>query len=252
MTPDNAIASYCTPYPRLTYDLALLLPKCVSLSYFSNNAIASYCTPYPRLTYDLALPFPECVSLLAPDNAIALHNKAMLKQYKHNPPHLFMDNTYYFITSSTLYKKKLFATEKSRLDLSNTIKDILISYDYKLIGWVVLSNHYHLLCKSKIGEFIPGILRKIHSKSAIRINKSTNTSGKVWFNYWDKCIRNEESLYRHLNYIHLNPVKHGFVTQPQEYGFSSYNEYLTAKGEDWLLNMFTKYPVIDFMKNDDF
>ena len=190
--------------------------------------------------------------MLAPDNAIALHNKAMLKQYKHNPPHLFMDNTYYFITSSTLYKKKLFATEKSRLDLSNTIKDILISYDYKLIGWVVLSNHYHLLCKSKIGEFIPGILRKIHSKSAIRINKSTNTSGKVWFNYWDKCIRNEESLYRHLNYIHLNPVKHGFVTQPQEYGFSSYNEYLTAKGEDWLLNMFTKYPVIDFMKNDDF
>ena len=178
----------------MTLDNVYFFPECVSLSYLSDNAIApterdfrytptSYCTPYPRLTYDLSLPFPECVSLLTPDNAIALHNKAMLKQYKHNPPHLFMDNTYYFITSSTLYKKKLFATEKSRLDLSNIIKDILTSYDYKLIGWVVLSNHYHLLCKSKIGEFISGILRKIHSKSAIRINKSTNTSRKVWFNY---------------------------------------------------------------------
>jgi putative transposase len=179
-------------------------------------------------------------------------NGPSLKKYKHNPPHLYLDNTYYFITSSTLYKKKLFTTEESRLNLTNIIKDIFLSYNYNLIGWVILFNHYHLLFKSKIGIFIPQILRKIHSKSAVWINKSLNTSGKVWYNYWDKCIRNEKSLYKHLNYIHLNPVKHGIVKQPQKYRFSSYNEYLTTKGEDWILDMFIRYPVVDFMKNDDY
>ncbi len=40
---------------------------------------------------------------------------------------------------------------------------------------------------------------------------------------------------RHLDYIHFNPVKHGYVTQPAAYAYSSFSEWVN-KGvytPDW-------------------
>ncbi len=179
-------------------------------------------------------------------------DEPILKKYKHNPSHLYMDDTYYFLTSATLYKKKIFLKKELRHLLIDIIKEMFAFYNYSLIGWVILYNHYHLLFKSRTGNNIPELFRKIHSKSAVRINKSLNTSGRIWYNYWDECIRNEPSLYTHLNYIHLNPVKHAIVKQPQEYEFSSYHEYLKVKGEEWMVDLLRKFPVIDFMKGDYF
>lgn len=126
-------------------------------------------------------------------------------------------------------------------------------YEYQLFGWVILPNHYHLLFKSKLGRVLPDVMRKVHSKSAVHIKKHIEnpTRIRIWYNYWDSCIRDERSLYMHLNYIHQNPVKHGLVKNPVDYEFSSYREYLKLNGEQWLLDIFRKYPVMDFMKYDD-
>jgi putative transposase len=42
-------------------------------------------------------------------------------------------------------------------------------------------------------------------------------------------------LERHINYIHFNPVKHGFVTRVCDWPLSSFHRYVT-RGElplDW-------------------
>jgi putative transposase len=35
-------------------------------------------------------------------------------------------------------------------------------------------------------------------------------------------IRDEEDWRRHIDYIHYNPVKHGFVTRPSDWPHSSF------------------------------
>jgi REP-associated tyrosine transposase len=52
-------------------------------------------------------------------------------------------------------------------------------------------------------------------------------------------------------YIHYNPVKHGYVTRIEDWPFSSSHHYLQAKGQDWLMDAFQRYPVIEF-QHDDF
>jgi len=47
--------------------------------------------------------------------------------------------------------------------------------------------------------------------------------------YWEHLIRNEDDLNRHLDYIHYNPVKHGYVSLPQEWKNSSIHKFI-AKG----------------------
>ena len=49
---------------------------------------------------------------------------------------------------------------------------------------------------------------------------------KVWWNYWDTCIRSESDYYTRLRYVFWNPVKHGLVSAPEEYTFSNYQEFL--------------------------
>jgi putative transposase len=36
--------------------------------------------------------------------------------------------------------------------------------------------------------------------------------GRMWQNrFWDHIIGDQEDLNRHIDYVHFNPVKHGYV-----------------------------------------
>ena len=47
--------------------------------------------------------------------------------------------------------------------------------------------------------------------------------------YWEHVIRNEKDYQRHMDYIHYNPVKHGYVDDPRDWPFSSLR-LLIARG----------------------
>lgn len=59
-------------------------------------------------------------------------------------------------------------------------------------------------------------------------------SGRVWQNgFWDHIIRDEEDLKRHMDYIHFNPVKHGYVCRAHEFRYSSIHNYREFYPSDW-------------------
>lgn len=71
-------------------------------------------------------------------------------------------------------------------------------------------------------------------------------SPPIWYQYLETIIRCEADFYRHLNYIHQNPVKHGYTKDMGKYQFSSYQYYLKEKDKEWLADCFREYPIIDF------
>jgi putative transposase len=53
--------------------------------------------------------------------------------------------------------------------------------------------------------------------------------------YWEHAIRDDTDLERHVDYIHFNPVKHGFVRRVSDWPHSSFKNYV-ARGSlplDW-------------------
>lgn len=53
--------------------------------------------------------------------------------------------------------------------------------------------------------------------------------------YWEHTIRDEADLHAHIDYIHYNPVKHGWCNAPTEWPFSTLHRH-TAQGRlpaDW-------------------
>lgn len=46
--------------------------------------------------------------------------------------------------------------------------------------------------------------------------------------FWEHTIRDEADFDRHTDYIHFNPVKHGYVQSPAAWPFSSIHRYVRA------------------------
>jgi putative transposase len=44
--------------------------------------------------------------------------------------------------------------------------------------------------------------------------------------FWEHAIRDDTDFERHVDYIHFNPVKHGYVTRVGDWPYSSFHRYV--------------------------
>jgi putative transposase len=111
-----------------------------------------------------------------------------------------------------------------------------VKHPFDLIAWVVLPDHMHLLIDPLQCD-LSGVMRKIKLVFSTKYRESIRlASGRVWQNrFWDHCIRDQKDFNRHVDYIHYNPVKHGLVSAPGDYSYSSFREYRDQGyySDDW-------------------
>lgn len=170
----------------------------------------------------------------------------------HHPPHIYLDDTWYLITGSVYAKHRLLQSEGCKDLVRNQLETLVLEFGLQLDAWVILDNHYHLLLKSQTGAVLPRFFGRLHGRTSFDLNSRQGIHGRqVWHNYWDTCIRGETDYWTRFNYIHHNPVKHGYVSKSEEWQFSSYQYYLDHKGRDWLMDAFRQYPVVDFTDPED-
>jgi putative transposase len=173
----------------------------------------------------------------------------------HHPPHIYLDDSIYFITARIYQKERILDTDSKKKVLFENLWNEFGKIGYKLYSWAILDNHYHIEFKTKIGKTLGEALNFIHGRTSFEINKLDNTRGrKIFQNYLDHCIRDEKDFYHHFNYIHHNPVKHKYVKNQKEvfdYKFCSYKQWVIKKEEDWIGSCFETYPIIDFTVDGD-
>ena len=120
-----------------------------------------------------------------------------------------------------------------------------------LHAWVVLPNHWHILRRVDLAQFRKWIGR-LHNEKATQWNREDSTPGrKVWHRFSDRWIRGERHFYASLNYIHGNPVKHGYVADSSAWPWSSLHEYLDQFGREQLVKWWREFPVGDYGKGWD-
>ena len=103
---------------------------------------------------------------------------------------------------------------------------------FGIAAWVVLPDHLHCiwtlpegdadystrwrLIKARFSRGLPvGALRASHVRRQER---------GIWQRrFWEHHIRDDADMVAHLRYCWWNPVKHGFVTRPEDWPYSSYH-----------------------------
>jgi putative transposase len=179
--------------------------------------------------------------------------KEILKKYKYNPSHLFLDETYYMITTGTYKKIHHLKRDEDKKLLFEIITEFCDEFEWRLEEWVILNNHYHLMAKSRKGTDLPKLFGKIHRRSAYLLKRKNKVSAlRFWWNYWDTCVRDERDFYSRINYIFCNPVKHGYVTNIEDYVWSSFRDFLRKNGSEMIRRQFQKYRFENLKVEDDF
>ncbi len=61
-------------------------------------------------------------------------------------------------------------------------------------------------------------------KSGKQLNQNNKGEYDVWQRrYWEHTIRNSSDFQKHVDYIHYNPVKHGYVDHVSRWSYSSFH-----------------------------
>ena len=65
------------------------------------------------------------------------------------------------------------------------------------------------------------------------VNKRRGTEGELWQpRFFDRALRTVREYNEKVEYIHLNPVRAGWVNRPEDWRWSSYNEYADISAEE--------------------
>ena len=99
-------------------------------------------------------------------------------------------------------------------------------------AWVVMPNHLHAVWTlpdddsdyPKRWHNIKMLFsRGIPSSEAISPSRARAGERGIWQRrYWERTIRNEQDYAAHVDYVHYNPVKHGYVNDPADWPYSTY------------------------------
>ncbi len=106
-------------------------------------------------------------------------------------------------------------------------------HPFKIHGWVVLPEHLHCvielppenadyatrwrLIKMKFSKALP----RTERLSTVRSRRGERG---IWQRrYWEHLIRNERDYRAHMDYVHINPVKHGLVNRVADWPHSTFH-----------------------------
>ncbi|RMG33452.1 MAG: transposase [Gammaproteobacteria bacterium] len=129
--------------------------------------------------------------------------------------------------------------------LRDVFRAVRQRHPFHIDAIVVLPEHLHCIWTLPPGDtdfgrrwalIKAGFSRAIPAqehRSASRIRRGERG---VWQRrFWEHLIRDQDDLSRHVDYIHWNPVKHGWVRRVGDWPHSSFHQYV-RRGiypEDW-------------------
>lgn len=98
--------------------------------------------------------------------------------------------------------------------------------DYRLLDWVVMPNHVHVVYEKPAAP-IERILRNWKSYTAHKGNAILGRSNMPFWrhDYFDRYARSPAHLANMRNYVLLNPVQAGLITDPLDWPYSSARDY---------------------------
>lgn len=140
------------------------------------------------------------------------------------------DQRVFFVTTSTRGHRHYFDSDDRLSSLFNVVANCVEAHKARLYGYVLLSNHFHLLVGLAGGG--PELSKFMRDIKSLVWRRHFPGEASIWTpRFDDVAIYTEEQFAIKLNYIHNNPVKAKLATRAEDYQFSSAGVWLAGKDD---------------------
>lgn len=110
------------------------------------------------------------------------------------------------------------------------LREKIQNKDLKIVSYCMMNNHAHFLIYYNDINNVSKLMSQVNTKYARFYNNKNSRCGIVFRNrYKSEEILTHSHLITCIKYIHNNPVKAGMCEKPEDYRYSSYNEYKNKK-----------------------
>jgi len=169
----------------------------------------------------------------------------------HSPPHWEFQGLLQFTISSACYEHQhiIGLTPERMTECESTLLDVCSHFATNVYAWCILPNHYHLLIQTDQLGALRAELGRFHGRTSFKWNGEDHRRGRhVWHNCLDRGIKSRRHFWASVNYIHHNPVHHGYVERWQDWPWSSAADFIERVGRETASKIWREYPVLDYGK----
>ena len=180
----------------------------------------------------------------------------------------------YYITATVVDWIDIFTRQTYRDSIIESLDYCIKNKGMILYGYVIMSNHIHLIIQSEDGKLSDLIrdFKKFTAKNILDKIQAVPESRKEWmlerfklaaekhtrnknYQFWQygnhaEEIYSNKFMWSKLDYIHLNPVRAGLVEKASHYIYSSASNYINDSG--FLKIEKADNPIIDVLDSNAF
>lgn len=114
-------------------------------------------------------------------------------------------------------------TQRQIIDSLQLDNDVLV----KIIAFCLMPTHIHFLLMQVADQGISKFMGKILNCYSRYFNIKHKRTGPLWSGRFKSVLVSTDEQLLHLTrYLHQNPTSAGIVTNPEDWTFSSYNDYI--------------------------
>ena len=146
----------------------------------------------------------------------------------------------FFLTLVTYNRKPYFTDPEKIIKLRQAIRTVKLEMPFEIMGAVILPEHLHFLWKlppndtaysKRVGRLKVLFTRSLKSENdfteSLSKSRQKHRESNIWQRrFWEHTVRDEQDFEGCLNYIHYNPIKHGLVTCPHLWSYSSFHAWV--------------------------
>ena len=145
-----------------------------------------------------------------------------------------------FLTLVAAERRPIFASPRARELLHGAMAATRAERPWEMVGIVLLPDHLHMLWglgpdggdySTRVSvlkvRFTRAFLALGGKEGSVPGGQRRHRLRGVWQRrFWEHTIRDSRDFHKHLDYIHINPVKHGLAAKPKDWPWSSFHRYV--------------------------
>jgi putative transposase len=134
---------------------------------------------------------------------------------------------YYHVFNRGVNRGAIFLRQENWLFFLKRMRDFFHPEKVEVIAYCLMPNHYHLLVYLNDDDFGPKVMQPFMVSYTKAVNKQNKRVGPLFQGpFHAKLIKDDGHLLLLSQYIHLNPVRAKLVDKPEDWVYSSYQDYL--------------------------
>lgn len=153
----------------------------------------------------------------------------------------------YFFTVNTYQRQPVLTQPPFYAALKESVRSVISERPFIIEAFVLLPDHLHCIWtlpdndadyatrRSMIKRRVSQKVRDLVEPPRSQSRQVRGELGLWQRRFWEHQIRDDADRERHVDYIHWNPVKHGYTKQVRDWPYSSFHRFV-ARGQyplDW-------------------